>query len=119
MKKFLYNISPFTVMVCGVKIQSGYGDMLDVEDPSVIRMLDCSFLSENKPKSIDDSLTVSALNSDIKVDTNKEDSDVSIKSTEFSEICDPSTALYEGLPRVEPFNRRSGNKRPSDSMGGY
>jgi hypothetical protein len=119
MRRFLYNCTPFKVSVLGKTILPNFGDMLDDADPSVARMISVGILSENRAQKVEQDLTVSAISSDIKHIAIEEKNDGISTTREPSEVCFPGSAIYEGLPRVEPINRRGGNKRPSDSMGSY
>ena len=110
-----FNNTPFKVSVNGVMVLPGCCEKFDVDDATVIRMVESGLLSSEK---IEQSLTDHAINYEYKQESKEHDDGISA-AAESSEIRFAGQAIYEGLPRVEPFNRRSGNKRPSDCMGGY
>lgn len=113
-----WNNTPFKIRVNGITILPGYCEKLDSADATVIRMLESGLLSTERIQKVEQFDRDRAINSHDKPAT-EEDVDGVSTAAEPSEIRFAGEAIYEGLPRVEPFNRRGGNKRPSDSMGGY
>ena len=112
-----WNNTPFKVKVNNVLILPNCCEKLDSDDPTVIRMLDSGLLGTERIQKVEQSGVDRAIT--MITNTTKDEEDGLSTTAEPSEVRFAGETVYEGLPRVEPINRRGGNKRPLDSMGGY